>query len=269
MFDSSTFVVTDKLAEIIDVALTDGVSTLPMLPKENGGEAKLTNSLRQVYFRNVDILENYLQSNIFTIRSMPPTRRRKIVEAFLSNQHKDDQDSSSSSSTAAVLADVTNEQQQQQEKEETSIVRYPRKEEIPSLKDLTKVEQGLVELRHKLRQCKVRRNELRGRLERLAKADQSIKSVQESLKEVSTSEIHKSVTTMVEGKEGLEELTQDAKKASERLDRAKDERREEDKENEKLIAAKKPRLTLEEAFEQDRKSLKATTEDLLAVANRL
>ena len=318
LFGTLTFSVTDRLAESIDRAITKGVATLPMLRQdEAASDDSLTKTLRKTFGRNVDIFERYLRSNIFTVQACAPTRRRRVVEAFLEQQQQqqrvrndgdgserdgnedvtmstdndengDDNNNNSNNNNKhdnnnddIVLKDVTNNSDGSKTSDmvgtRPTIIpyKYPSKEEITALLDnngLGNAEQDLIELRQKLRSATLRRTELRGKLERLARLGQTATKARGSIDAVSslTQRLHESVQTAVRGQNALGDLQEEAKEMSMTLDENKRERTE-NKENddgledeETIVAVKKPKPTLEEAFVQHKEGLQASATDFEA-----
>ena len=226
LFGTKTFAVSDELNDSIDAALVEGVSSLPRLPWEEA----LLKMLRKVYLRNINVLEAYMGRNIFSIQSLAPSRRRKVVEAFVTNTLPETPD----------LTDVNNKQN-----EESSAFQYPTADQIPSQETLSEAEQELKDLRVKLSEVKRLRKHLAVTIEKLSVARQAIPSVP-------TVQVHDKVTSMVKAKETLEDLTFKGKELMSKLD---DEKRNRPEEDDAPAVPKKPKLGLEEAYEEERKAI--------------
>lgn len=221
LFGTKTFAISDKLMDAIDAALVEGVSSLPRLPKEEA----LLQMLRKVYVRNVNLLEAYMARNIFSIQSLPPSRRRKVVEAFVTN-------------TLPEIPDIPDNK----ENIMTSSVEYPTSDQIPSQEELTKAEQELKDLRVKLAELKRHRTELGATMEQLAIARRTIPLVPADVR------VHDKVTKLFKAKETLEDLTSKAKEVTAKLD---DEKKNRNDEDDAPAIPKKRKLGLVEAYEEE------------------
>jgi hypothetical protein len=82
LFGSQSLKISDELLQVIDSALEEGVTSLPRVSDEKA----LLNMLQSVYHRNVHILEAYMARNIFSIQSFPASKRRNIIDAYVTNQ---------------------------------------------------------------------------------------------------------------------------------------------------------------------------------------
>lgn len=221
LFGTKTFTISDKLTDTIDAALVEGVSSLPRLPNEEG----LLQMLRKVYVRNIHVLEAYMARNIFSIQSLPPSRRRKIVEAFVTNKIPE-------------MPDIADDK----ENMVTSSLEYPTADQIPSQEELTQAEQGLKDLRAELAELKRRRTELGATMEQLALARRTIPSVPTDVR------VHDKVTRLFKAKGTLEDLISKAKEVTAKLD---DEKRNRHEEDDAPAIPKKRKLGVEEAYEEE------------------
>jgi hypothetical protein len=228
LFGTRTFNVSDELTDSIDAALMEGVASLPRLPNDEA----LLELLRKVYFRNANVLEAYLGRNVFSIQSLPPSRRKRIVEAFLTKEDP-------AMPSGVALQDLTNQARP---------VSYPTADQIPSVTDMERVNQELTDLRSKHTQVKRRRNQLVTHLQKLAKAHESVVSAA-LLDPKQSRTISESIQNMIIGKQALDEATFRGKALTERLDESKRQYSPE----RGVLETKKPKLGLEQAFEEDSK----------------
>ena len=225
LFGTKTFEISDKLMDAIDAALVEGVSSLPRLPKEDA----LLQMLRKVYVRNIDVLEAYMARNVFSIQSLPPSRRRKVIEAFVTN-------------TLPKIPDIPDNK----ENVVSSSVEYPTSDQIPSQEELTQAEQELKDLRVKLAELKRHRTELGATMEQLAIARRTIPSVPADVR------LHDKITKLFKAKETLEDLTSKAKDVTAKLEEEKRNRHDED---DAPVIPKKRKLGLEEEYEEERTNI--------------
>ena len=221
LFGTRTCSISDKLIDVVDAALIEGVSSLPRLPHEKA----LLKSLRKVYVRNVDILEAYMGRNIFSIQSMPPSRRRKVVEAFVTNN----------------LPEIPCASEDNENLISSSIA-YPTADQIPTQEELTQAEVELKDFRTKLAALKRRRAELGERMEQLTLARRTIPSVPDAVKP-----FHEMVTNLVESNITLQDLTFKARAVMTKLDA---EKRNRPDDSDAPVFPQKPKLGLEEEFEE-------------------
>jgi hypothetical protein len=241
LFGTKTITISDELTDSIDAALVEGVSSLPRLPQPE----VLLQTLRQVYSRNVNVLETYMSRNIFSIHHrLPPSRRKKVVEAFLTNQLPE----------VAPLSNVTNSEGTKPE------FPYPTAAEIPSAEALFQKEQDLKELRAKLVQLKRRRQQLSLHAKKLVVANDAVPILpEETVKTATTGNgVEGIVSSLIQGKEMLDELAVKGKELTGKMDAEKRQWGPDD-ENAPPAVPKKKKLKLEEAFAAD---VKATGGDL-------
>jgi hypothetical protein len=224
LFGTKTFTISDRLSDIIDAALVEGVASLPRLSDEEA----LLKMLRKAYVRNIHVLEAYMGRNIFSVQSLPPSRRRKIVEAFVTNNLPETPDTTENKENVVSSTFV-----------------YPTADQIPSHDELTATEEELKNLRDKLTEVKRRRKQLAATMEKLALARQVIPSVPKV-------QVRETVTHLVKAKETLEDLTFKAKELMAKLD---DEKRSRHDEDDAPAIPKKPKLGLEEAYEQESQNI--------------
>lgn len=247
LFGSSTLKVADSLFEKIDAVLVSGVQSLP--PSSSNSQTILLDKLRRVYKRNIDVLELYIGRNIFSIQMLQPTRRRQVVEAFLSEEE--------------ILLPKT--ATKEQSKDEKGYEKFEYSTETPSKQDISQVTSSLGELRTKLLAAKRRRNEVRLQLELLAKTKQLSQGAAQTAAASADSDMQEKVTSLVQGNNTMEQLQQQGSELQQKMDQKKAGRSDEEGNEDDLLEQqrnKKPKLTLEEAFEQSQKQTKTTTAGL-------
>lgn len=226
LFGNKTVTISDELTDSIDGALVEGVSSLPRLPHPDA----LLQVLRQVYSRNVNVLETYMGRNIFSIHQrLPLSRRKKVVEAFLSNQIPE-----------MPLSNVTNIANRPE-------FPYPSAADIPSDETLSQTEQNLKDLRTKLVQLKRRRQQLSLHVNKLITAREAIPELP---KEVVDTKVEEIISDLIQGKGALDELMARGKELSKTMDTEKGQW-DPDDENALPAVPKKKKLKLEDAFAVD------------------
>ena len=233
LFGSLAYTISDFFGESIDAALMEFIADLP-----SGGH-NLLSTLRRVYFRNVDVMESYLVRNIFTIQSLPPTRRNKIVHAYLEGEIP---------STGTQEFPTTTDESYE----------YPT--HIPSSQELHSLQHETKQLRSKSREARRRRNDLIEKLERLAHADQAVKGVTAALQVPSGD----AITSVVMKKDRLEEMQAAASVLSKKLEEEKRDRPELEDE---VDLAKRTKLSLEQQYKENRTNVK--TEGMQKVVTEL
>lgn len=222
LFGSLPYTISDFFEKSIDAALVEFIADLPSKGHN------LLSTLRRVYLRNVDVMESYLVRNIFTIQSLPPTRRTQIVQAYLEGEIP---------STGM------------QEFPTTTVESYEYPTDIASSQELHSLQQETKQLRSKLREARRRRNDLNAKLERLVHADQAVKGVTEALQVPSGDDI----TGVVMEKDRLEELQTAASVLTKKLEEEKRERPELEDE---VDLAKRTKLSLEQQYKENRTNVK-------------
>jgi hypothetical protein len=235
LFGSQSLKISDELLQVIDSALEEGVTSLPRVSDEKA----LLNMLQSVYHRNVHILEAYMARNIFSIQSFPASKRRNIIDAYVTNQ-------------VAELPLDTNVIEKDKDIGNATLPHLNLKqEEIPSEDDIKSTEKELEELRQKLSQAKQRwRQSLQTGTE-LASARQVVPN---SLPNV---QVQDKLNKIMEAQRSLQKLTDKARDVLEELDHQTEQGLEEEIESENIPAMSKRRkkLGFEEAFEEDRKNI--------------
>jgi hypothetical protein len=273
LFGSLTSTISDELDSKIDSALMKGVGSLPLLPQsssDGAGEELFLTKLRACYRRNVDLLETYVERNIFTVQNYSVSLREKILQCFIMTSNNN-----SSSAVEAAQVMVKQEEQQQQETATTTIPPlpsdYPKKRsDIASSQDMDQLREETTQLRAKLRAARARKNDLQRKLIKLLDVDQSVKGANETLSNNDTdpTSTHSSVTAMIVGKQGLEYTKQEAKVLSRQLD--EQEYSDEDENNDNASSStKRPKLTLEQQYNQDTANTKLSPSGLAAMRDRL
>jgi hypothetical protein len=249
LFGSQALKISDELINIIDSALEEGVASLPRISNEKA----LLKMLQSVYHRNVHILEAYMARNIFSIQSFPPSKRRSIIDAYVTNK---------------IVEIPLNTNVIENDKEivnmSTSSYRYPTQDEIPSEEDIKSTEQELESLRQKLSQAKQRWRLSLYTGEELAKARQTLPNSLPSI------QIIEKLEKLMESQRSLKRLTDKARHVMEGLESQSKQSTDEDIENENIPAMSKRRkkLGLEEAFQEDQKHISLQgVESLLRILN--
>jgi len=219
LFDNKTLEISDYMSSSVEKALKEGTKSLPRVPHEE----TLLELLNKTYSRNVAVLETYMGRNIFSIQSLPPTRRSKVVDAFL-NQNLPN--------VPTVHGD--------NDKENAAATIYPTKDQIPSSTDMATMEQSLKSLRTQLADLKRRRSQL-------ANTCQALSLV--AIPEVPPEDISSTVTSLLHDKEVLQDLTSRAQDLVAQMDHEKKVRPIQD---EGPAMPKKRKLGLEELYEKEK-----------------
>jgi hypothetical protein len=238
LFGSLPYTISDFFGESIDACLVEFVADLPSKGHN------LLSTLRRVYFRNVDVLESYLVRNTFSIQSLPPSRRNKIVQAYLKGEVP-------STETKPFPT--------------THVKSYDYPTEIPSSHDVQSLQQETKQLRLKLREARRRRKDLRTKLEGLVQAHQAVNPVVGALRH--NVPLEDDIASVVMDKDRLEELQAAATILSNRLEEEKRERPE--LEDEVDLNAKRTKLTLEEQYKENRENTRTTESSMTKVVTEL
>ena len=251
LFGSVSCTLADEFGERIDAALAEGVSSLPLLPQnkdhphEESGEERFLRTLRHVYFRNVDVMESYTARNIFSLQNLPPTKRTNVIKVFLEE---------------ASLEHLTRTTHTAGSAESTEAYQYPALKDIPSSETLSALQNELRELRSELRAARTRRAERLWKLQALVRVHQHVQGAALQLQANTANHpdaIHNSITAMVVGKQGLEQLQEESNELSQNLDTEKQHYSAQDDENVENHK-KRPKLSFEERFQQDQKTIKTS-----------
>ena len=225
LFGSLNANIADKLTDSVDLALTSGVATLPMLKKEQ----TLRSLLRHQYLKNIDVFEVYCERNIFTTSMFANSRRREIVELF-------------ESQAVPPLAKKT-------EKTEThpSIfpTNLPSKKEIPSADEIKAIKDELADLRLRLQQQKRLRVQKSAQISTLKTTGDLASQARENL----PVKILPSIQDALTGTQGLVELQSQGRSIARKMDNMASERDEED-ENIVNLSNKRPK-TMQERYNQE------------------
>ena len=78
IFGSLNAVICEELSQRLEAALEKGLQTLPSV----GDKAPMLSTIRETYWRNIDLLEIYNRRNIFTLQSFPVTKRTAIAQLY-------------------------------------------------------------------------------------------------------------------------------------------------------------------------------------------
>ena len=271
MFGSMAATIADTLADRIDVALVERISSLPVVAStsskdDDGGEGTgddntasktkgelLLHKLQQKYLKNVDIVEVYAQRNIFTCSMYPPRRRQRILQAYLQRQQEEQGkggqnetttiettgDGEGKSSPAATEKSVTTDTS-------TSGYKCPSREQIPTSEAVEEINKEMEELQEKLKAARIRRNELIVACKSIEVAEQAAKKSLESLSQcekdnegdaAAVDQVHGKVTAALMGHQGLHQLGEEGRKLMTKLDTLKRERDDEGYINENVNPA--------------------------------
>lgn len=172
----------DEIAAGIDERLTREVSQLPLLPKNknnrdnnddgSSGEETLMRELRSVYKKNLDVVEAYCRRNVFTLSSFDKTKRRKVLDAFLTDD--------------CQAANNNDDEQQQQQHPNSSIQQQnydppDKNEALPTPQQIVSMDREILEARHRLREEKRRGHALSAQISRLNRALSSLSTVHTAL----------------------------------------------------------------------------------------
>ena len=242
LFGSSSDELSDEFGDCVDAALLEGVHSLPMI--QSTSSISMLESLRRAYYRNIDIFQGFLHRNVFSIANLSKTRRSKIIQAFLNDNHNlncknnpnNMQDTFLTNTTTTITATTIT----------MTMTNNPSLDSIPTTNDRKEMEDSLSSLRDELATAKQRRNELQAKLHQLSLAQEALPQSANST--TNTTTVHSAVTAMIMGKQKLENLIDQAKENLETMDQEKRQRVEVDEDNE----PKKTKLTLEAQYEQDK-----------------
>ena len=272
IFGSMAATIADKLADRIDVALVERISSLPVVAstsskEEDGGEdvgddnkasktkgELLLHKLQQKYLKNVDIVEVYAQRNIFTCSMYPPRRRQRILQAYLQSQQeeqgKEDQQESTTTEASGDgdegKSSTTTKDKSATTEASTSGYKYPSREQIPTSEAVEEINKDMEELQEKLKAARIRRNELIISCKSIEVAEQAAKKSLESLSQcekdnegdaAAVDQVHGKVTAALMGHQGLQQLGEEGKALMTKLDTLKRERDDEGDINENLNPA--------------------------------
>ena len=176
----------DELSITINSLLTEEVASLPLLPrtlaesnqqqsneagnnaKPQTGEEKLVSKLRLAYQKNLDLAEAYCSRNIFTVQYHSKTMRRKILKRYLAQENEDDTAEKRGCESNNVSTPL-------------HATFHHIEGEIPSPEEIDAMDKEILVARQRLQHAKRRRIQLKRQLDRLAKASQPLKGVQEAL----------------------------------------------------------------------------------------
>mmetsp|Transcript_1823 Transcript_1823/g.3732 ORF Transcript_1823/g.3732 Transcript_1823/m.3732 type:complete len:419 (+) Transcript_1823:169-1425(+) len=204
----------DELSIAIDTLLAEEVATLPLLPRTTAttesseqtarrsnnddnkndkqphpttGEEKLMSKLRKAYKRNLDLVEAYCARNIFTVQYHSKTKRRRILERYLTLSEEENGNDGEDGGSDGSGADGDGGGKSNNE---TSIPTLPHSKfglpenaELPTPDQITGMDEEILQARQRLQRAKQRRIELKRQMERLEKASQPLQGVQRTLKQ--------------------------------------------------------------------------------------
>lgn len=305
LFGSANTNITNEFCTHIEVALVEGVASLPLMaeggkedgnsddsatnaeesPKEQRRDKKMLQKLRKSYIRNVDIVEIYAGRNIFSVSARTPHFRQRVVEALKASQ----QDYSAESSHPSNINNTNNtehdakpvDRSPSSEKTEAELVlrEVSGKEDVPTPEMVTAMEEDMKSLRIKLEEARKLRVERSRYCEEMELAASFSKDSREVIAEVAVEKLPQAIEAMVHAQETFATLKEKGADLIQTMDTEKKGRAMEDNENDpdKLVVTnptepihKKKKLTLEEHYRDHRSALTETqTRDILAVKEML
>jgi hypothetical protein len=271
LFGSMNAQIADALADRIEVNIHKGVQSLPLL-KDPTKSKELVDTIHQKYMRNVDVIETYGSRNIFSIQQHPPSRRQRILQAFLSSSG-----SSSHDKEKPTTADTTTTATTTANSQPPSLLSsYPSKDQIPLPHTLAELQLQVQQLQTDLSAARAHRNTLLTSTKSLEVAQRVSETATAVLPAKFQHNVQGPVTAAVMGGQGVQELTREAQQLLGKLEERKRERSDDDDdeeeddefefEKENPIVKKKKRLSLVEEYRQERK---VATMDSLAAVRRL
>jgi hypothetical protein len=244
---------TDFLAGRIEETIQRTVmGGLPLL-EDGPAKTQLQDTLVYKFVRNIDVLEAYCAQNVTTLRKYPPATRKRIVQVLRNGERVLD------SLPTSPFIDSNNSIL------ETSI---PTKDMLPSKSESKSLQDDLVNLQERLKAARSVRNDLLVQQKSLQRAQSITSRFMETLEkhrpmvdtDASSSMVMQQVNAVVTDGNSVHQLTEEAQTILDKLNRQKrppaskaDEEEYDPFFSETVV--KQPRLSLEEAYHQDRKHL--------------
>ena len=250
LFGSLNKKIADEFKRSLDAALEKGVASLPLIGTNS---EKLMKRIHKTYWRNVDLFELYCGRNVFSVAMYAPSRRAAIVGLYLD-------DKADLTVKKAPLGELSSDIDNKQGDD------FPTPDQIPSPADLQKLEQQTVELRERVAKLQRRRSTLEKQLSELDVAAKLVGMADTSVQ--SASNVPETVQATVVATESLRDLQNKGKDLAEKMDEQKRQRDPNADEIVYPVAAKIPKKTLEERYEQD-SSVATSSSSLAAVKDMI
>lgn len=222
MSTSLSSFVGDTMTQLVDDALKKGVASLHLMrgnDEENNGdndniapspaEAALIQRLTNVYYRNIDIIELYADHHIFTLDMYPPTRRQKIVQAFHQLKQQRKHQKAGENNGVPTISSVRGNEHKSSPLDDEAIVAIPSQDDIPTLKQMEALEEDIEQLHSNLNELKVERREWMVKcqgLEQVHANTEKVAQIMQKSSQTATTAVDQSVTAVIMGKQGLEQL---------------------------------------------------------------
>lgn len=233
------------------------------LEAEETRDVKMLKMLQKAYLRNVDLLELYLERNIFSVAKRTKHFRQRIVEAFEKAQENDKNESSGETSESACTSSAPRNNGSETSKSSTApesdlgIPTGP--QDVPTPEMTAALEESIKSMRLKLEQVRKTRFERLKYCQNLEQAAAFSEESKDALAGVSLEQLPGAVKQMAEAREDFEELQRKGKDLVEKMDDEKKSRSLDEKENDKIILSqpqeKKTKLSLEEHYQENRNVL--------------
>jgi hypothetical protein len=272
LFGSMNADIANALADRIHAAIAQGVESLPLLQ----ATGPLVISIEQSYMRIVDVIEAYGRRNIFTIAHYPPRHRQRILLQATAtatttlqqtnNDDNDDKENATPESPKAEGGDVSSKMKNPESFE------YPSKEQIPSPEAISDLDKELSQLHERLQAARKRRNELLVKQQSLEGAKSVASKTMDSLQSLDDSrDVQGPVTAAIMGGQGVQELTREGKQLIAKLDDSKRDRSDDEEEDSHTFQTnvRKKRLSMEEEYREQRRTVDTTLDSLAAVRSLL
>lgn len=292
LFESLTAtLLANKLSDRITAALTDGVSSLPLMAATGDSSAdglgssssnistgndieekskkerqeRLLKHLRSVYQKNTDLFEDWAANNTFSIDMYSSSIQKKIVSAYKNPTEankdaqlgqKDNPDSPSSSKENTENAAATKHA-------DTEAPRCYGKGDIPTPDQISAIEKETAELQAKLSQLQRRRQEIRRKLCQVQEAGTMAAEATDTAAQIINTKnggenVTSTATAVVMGHEGLIEKTERGQAIQVRLDdekRLRDQQEEAEEEGYDPAHQKRRALSLTDRYEEEKKDM--------------
>lgn len=275
----------DALALRIQTALSMEVDSLPLL-QDGTSKTELRSTLCHKFLRNVDVLEAYSAHNLLTLRNHPPGRRKRIVQVLSTGRRLNLQEFDGDRPIVSLGSNNNNDGNTSSSSSSSSTFRYPTREEIPSMEEVTNLQGEIVQLQEQLQDARARRNELLVEEKSSERAERVANNIVRTLQHVDHAsvigKVQSKVSAAVQSGQTVSDLTLEAEVLSQTLDGMKRTRRQSDGDNDGGMASsplsdplwddlasssssmnksKIPRLSLEETYHRDRSRLGLQLQD--------
>ena len=283
----------DAFTEQIEIAITKGVDSLPLLDgdcyrgnssqKASSDEIdnkppkqRLWDALRYRFVRNVDVLEAYCGHRLFTLRKHLPARRKRIVTVMRNG--------------VECLSPLNaNDETKGNKNGEEEPTKYPTRSELPSEEQRKDLVSELFRLQAELEAAKQKRNALLASVESSKRAEQAVAdavaTVEANIPTLQDGTIRSNVSDKVEKGNVVGLLAEEAKSLVGKLDgikRDRNKKKESDDEEFDFVQQDDPLfkasnrvgnkrhkpLSLEEAYRKDRRQLGLLTDSTNDIASK-